>query len=186
VADASSRNAIVRFEGAIQKRYPDIIESYNQETFRAEEREEVSDLFGFIDDMYVPSISPRQRLIESDERDPDTASEAGSRRPRGSKGRGVSRDWSEAPSEITVTTASEPDEEDEDQEEEEEDQDPTPRKPAPAPAPKRSAKPTRRSSVRPIVKREPVEEEEEETDGDGDDVEGLLDEDSSEEDEMLL
>jgi condensin complex subunit 3 len=53
VADAASRNAIVRFEGAIQKRFPDQLEGYNQDTFRAQENEEVVELFGFIDDVYV-------------------------------------------------------------------------------------------------------------------------------------
>jgi hypothetical protein len=53
VANASSRNAIVRFEGAIQKRFPEILEGYNQDTFRSEENEEVEELFGFIDDVYV-------------------------------------------------------------------------------------------------------------------------------------
>jgi len=55
VADAASRNAIVRFEGAIQKRFPDHLEGYDQDTFRSSENEEVVELFGFIDDVYVVS-----------------------------------------------------------------------------------------------------------------------------------
>ena len=51
VADAASRNAIVRFEGAIQKRYPDHLAGYDQDTFRGEENKEVAELFGFIDDV---------------------------------------------------------------------------------------------------------------------------------------
>ena len=53
MADASSRNAIVRFEGVVQKRFPEILEGYNQDKFRSEENEEVVDLFGYIDDVYV-------------------------------------------------------------------------------------------------------------------------------------
>jgi hypothetical protein len=166
------------------------LEGYNQDTFRSEENEEVVELFGFIDDVYVYPFE--QELTRRDERDADAGSEAGSRRPRGKSG----RDWSEAPSEITITTTSEQDDDDE----EEEDLDPTPKKSAPAPA-SRSRKSTstsktgrrgsaRRTVVEEVVKEEPEEEEEEGTEvGDSDHVEGLLEEDEdedSEEDEMLL
>jgi hypothetical protein len=40
-----------RFELAVQKRFPDQLEGYNQDTFRGEELEEVVELFGFIDDV---------------------------------------------------------------------------------------------------------------------------------------
>lgn len=55
VADASSRNALSRFETALQKRFPEILESFDEDTFRSEDKEEVSELFGFIDDVYVYS-----------------------------------------------------------------------------------------------------------------------------------
>jgi len=51
VADAASRNSIVRFEGAVQKRFPDQLEGYDQDKFRGEENEAVIELFGFIDDV---------------------------------------------------------------------------------------------------------------------------------------
>jgi hypothetical protein len=155
-------------------------------------------LFGYIDDVYVyflidirPSYLAEVRKADMscrDERDPETASEAGSRRPRGSRSgtaRAYSRESSEAPSEITVTTITERDEEDEDEEEEEEDADPTPRKAAPS-------KPRRSSGRQRKVVAPPLElEEEEGTDaGEGSDVEDLLDEeeeeDGSSEDDMLL
>ena len=126
----------------------------------------------------------QRKLIGRDERDADAGSEAGSRRPRGKS----TRDWSEAPSEITITTTSEVDDEEE-EEEEEEDRDPTPKKSVHT----RKTTSGRRSSARrvvqkKVVKEEPEEEEEEGTEvGDSDHVEGLLDEGSdSEEDEMLL
>jgi hypothetical protein len=178
VADAASRNAIVRFEGAIQKRFPDHLEGYDQDTFRAEENEEVVELFGFIDDVYASSYILMKEADDSDERDPDSASETGSRRHKSRP-----REYSETPSEMTVT--------EEDDEEEEEDPDPTPKKSAPV------SRSKRRSSVRQVIKEEPgeveEEEEEEETEtegGDTEDVEGLLEEEEEEEeeseDEMLL
>lgn len=51
LAEASSRNALGRFDGVIQKKFPDILDGYSEDTFRAEEREEVTELFGFIDDV---------------------------------------------------------------------------------------------------------------------------------------
>lgn len=180
VADAASRNAIVRFEGAIQKRFRDQLEGYDQDTFRGDENEEVVGLFGFIDDVYVHCLV--KVADDSDERDPDSVSETGSRRHKSRP-----RDYSETPSEMTVT-------EEDDEEDQEEDPDPTPKKSAPV------SRNKRRSSVRQVVKAEPEEEEEEEDDetetegGDTEDVEGLLEdqEDSEEEseeeseDEMLL
>lgn len=53
LADASSRNALARFDTAIQKKYPEILNGFNEDTFRGvgEEREDVRELFGFIDDV---------------------------------------------------------------------------------------------------------------------------------------
>jgi hypothetical protein len=35
------------------KRYPGELEGFNEDVWRADEREEVRELFGFIDDVYV-------------------------------------------------------------------------------------------------------------------------------------
>lgn len=51
MADASSRNAISRFESALQKRFPEVLDAFDEDKFRSEEREEVTELFGFIDDV---------------------------------------------------------------------------------------------------------------------------------------
>lgn len=114
-----------------------------------------------------------------EERDAETASEAGSRRPRGSRpGRGLSRDWSEAPTETTVTTMSALNDDDEESENEDEDElgidpDPTPRKSQPAPA--RHPRSSRSRLAQ-------VEEDDGETE-DGDDVEGILAPDEEEEED---
>lgn len=52
VSDAASRNAIIRFEASLIKRYPEL-EAYDEDAFRAEgeDHEETSELFGFIDDV---------------------------------------------------------------------------------------------------------------------------------------
>jgi len=49
--DAASRNALNRFGSILQKKYAVELEGFDEETFRGEEREEVSALFCFIDEM---------------------------------------------------------------------------------------------------------------------------------------
>lgn len=52
LSDATSRNAVTRFEASLLKKFPEL-EGYDEDTFRAEgeEHEVTSDLFGFIDDV---------------------------------------------------------------------------------------------------------------------------------------
>lgn len=50
LSDATSRNALSRFEAVLVKRYPEL-ESYDEEAFRADDREDTTELFGFIDDV---------------------------------------------------------------------------------------------------------------------------------------
>jgi hypothetical protein len=56
LADASSRNSLARFDTVIQKKYPEILDGFNEDVFRGEDRGEVRELFGFIDDVYVPLL----------------------------------------------------------------------------------------------------------------------------------
>ena len=62
MADASSRNAVARFETNIQKKDPKMLDDFDEDAFRAEGqnegRESVQELFGFIDDVYVSTSLP--------------------------------------------------------------------------------------------------------------------------------
>lgn len=56
-SDASSRNALNKFDSALLKRWPDELEGFDEDAFRgeaeAEGGQEVQELFGFIDDVCV-------------------------------------------------------------------------------------------------------------------------------------
>jgi hypothetical protein len=51
LADATSRNALNKFVTSCGKRYATILEAFDEEAFRADEREEVKALFDLIDDV---------------------------------------------------------------------------------------------------------------------------------------
>ncbi|WWC72552.1 uncharacterized protein I206_106514 [Kwoniella pini CBS 10737] len=67
LGDASSKNALVKFEGILLKRYPELTE-FDEDVFRGEggDNERVEELWGFVDDV--------------EEKDLDAQSDAGSRR----------------------------------------------------------------------------------------------------------
>lgn len=52
-SDASSRNALNKFDSAILKKWPETLEGFDEHAFRAEgeEQDEVKELFAFIDDV---------------------------------------------------------------------------------------------------------------------------------------
>ncbi len=50
-AEAASRNALLRFETSVSKRYSSQLEGFDEDTFRGDGREQVTELFGFVDDV---------------------------------------------------------------------------------------------------------------------------------------
>ncbi|OXC68612.1 hypothetical protein AYX13_02817 [Cryptococcus neoformans] len=53
LSDAPSRNAVTKFESVLRKKWPQILEAFDEDAFRGEgtEKEGVQELFGFIDDV---------------------------------------------------------------------------------------------------------------------------------------
>ncbi|AAW41180.1 mitotic chromosome condensation-related protein, putative [Cryptococcus deneoformans JEC21] len=53
LSDAPSRNAVTKFESVLLKKWPQILEAFDEDAFRGEgaEKEGVKELFGFIDDV---------------------------------------------------------------------------------------------------------------------------------------
>lgn len=53
LSDAPSRNAVTKFESVLLKKWPQILEAFDEDAFRREgaEKEGVKELFGFIDDV---------------------------------------------------------------------------------------------------------------------------------------
>lgn len=53
LSDAPSRNAVTKFESVLLKKWPQILEAFDEDAFRGEgtEKEGVQELFGFIDDV---------------------------------------------------------------------------------------------------------------------------------------
>ncbi|WVW80873.1 hypothetical protein I302_102863 [Kwoniella bestiolae CBS 10118] len=86
--DASSKNALAKFEGVLLKRYTEL-EEYDEDAFRGEggENERIEELWGFIDDV--------------EEKDIDAQSEVGSRRGRRASSTTSTRRGSVTPSVIS-------------------------------------------------------------------------------------
>jgi condensin complex subunit 3 len=51
LSDATSRNALNRFDTAITKKYHDALDTFDHEAYRSQERDEVRALWEFIDDV---------------------------------------------------------------------------------------------------------------------------------------
>ncbi|WVR08557.1 hypothetical protein IAU60_005612 [Kwoniella sp. DSM 27419] len=163
--DTASKNALVKFDATLMKRWPELLEGFDEDAFRAEgaEQAEVEELFDFVDDV-------------TEERDIDAQSDVGSRRGKragstasSSRRKGVGR----ARDSVTPAPSDMSDDDDRSTVMGSEDEE-TPRKPVdrskPAPEPASKAKGR---------KMQPVEEEDEEDT----EVESLLDEDEVEQEE---
>ncbi|WWC92262.1 uncharacterized protein L201_007216 [Kwoniella dendrophila CBS 6074] len=160
-SDVSSKNALVKFESVLLKKYPEL-EEFDEDTFRSEggENEKIEELWGFIDDV--------------EEKELDAQSEAGSRRGKRASSttstrKTGNRGGSRARDSITPSVISEDDDRstmngsDDDEEDEE-----TPKK-------SKSSKVAAKTSKKMHVVQEESEEDTE--------VESLLDEDEDEEEE---
>lgn len=49
--DATSKNALNRFEAALNKRYVDVLKDFQPEAFRSEDQPQVKEMYDFIDEM---------------------------------------------------------------------------------------------------------------------------------------
>ncbi|KAK4686707.1 condensin complex subunit 3, partial [Tremellales sp. Uapishka_1] len=67
LADATSKNALSKFQAGINKKYATIVESFDEEAFRADERAEIQELCEIVDEVEEVQL--------------DNQSEAGSARP---------------------------------------------------------------------------------------------------------
>ncbi|WRT70673.1 uncharacterized protein IL334_007671 [Kwoniella shivajii] len=158
--DASSKNSLVRFEGTVLKKYPEL-EIFNEDSFRAEgsENVKVEELFGFIDDV--------------EEKDIDAQSEIGSRRGKraGSTASAPRRGGSKARDSVTPAPSDIVSDEE------------TPKK-----SRSTSNARSKKSKMQPVD--EESEDEEEEVEEEDTEVESLLDEaeeeDDDDEDELAL
>ncbi|OCF54753.1 condensin complex subunit 3 [Kwoniella mangroviensis CBS 10435] len=141
--DALSKNALVRYEGVLLKRYPEL-EEYSEDGFRneASENEKIEEIWGFIDDV--------------EEKDVDTLSEVGSQRGRRASSIASTRRGRDS---VTPSVVSDLDE----------DEDEIPRK----------------SKAKPKLKNQTMEVVEEESEEDIE-VEGILDEEEDEDDELAV
>ena len=52
-SDLASKNAVNRFDTALTKRYPELLQDFDDDAFRGEGESipEIAELFGFIDDV---------------------------------------------------------------------------------------------------------------------------------------
>lgn len=49
--DAAGRNALLKFDAVLLKRYPEYLEGFNEEAFADDEREDVKEVVEFMDDV---------------------------------------------------------------------------------------------------------------------------------------
>lgn len=56
MSETASRNALVKFDAVLLKRYPEQLEGFADETFGEDEREAVQAVVALVDSVYVPLL----------------------------------------------------------------------------------------------------------------------------------